>query len=59
MWSEIEIASSMDLLERYANLSGSRMMELICAIKALPDYRYECYRAVVIVAGSLRVLGNR
>jgi hypothetical protein len=24
--------------------------------KVLPDYRCECYRAVVIVAGSLRVL---
>ena len=27
--------------------------------KALHDYRCECYRAVVIAAGSLRVLGNR
>ena len=27
--------------------------------KALHDYRYECYRAVVSVVGSLRVLGNR
>jgi hypothetical protein len=39
------------------------MMEFMCAMtdmaKALNDYRCKCYRAVVIVAGSLRVLENR
>ena len=64
MWRAIEIAS-MDLLGRYANWSGSRvsgMMELMCAITSLSklhDYRCECYRAVVIVARSLRDFGNR
>jgi hypothetical protein len=29
------------------------------SFKTLHDCKCECYRAVVIVAGSLRVLGNR
>jgi hypothetical protein len=41
VWSAIEIVSSMDLLERFANWSGSRvsrMMELMCAITSLSKH---------------------
>ena len=66
MLSAIEIASSVDLLGRYANWSGSRVSEIICVdvshdqpFKALHGYRRECYGSVVIKAGYLSVLGHR
>ena len=54
MWSAIEIASSVDLLERYANWSGSRVSRMDAVVshdqlfKALHAYRRECYGAVII-----------
>jgi hypothetical protein len=60
----IEFASSVDLLGQYANWSGTRVSGIIVDVchdqpfKALNDHRCECYRAVVIVAGSLRIIGN-
>ena len=62
--SAIEIVSSMDLLGQYVNWSGTRVfgtMELLCAITSLSKHFMitdECYRAVVNVERSLRIVQN-